>query len=167
MSQAFVDFEQQDSIIILRLNRPASRNAIATHQDCKDLVEALVRLQTIPQARCAVLTGNGSAFCAGGDLKAMKARSGIGALDSPAATRDNYRRGVQSVIRTLWDCEIPIIAAINGAAIGLGCDLATLCDLRIASAKAKFASSFINVGLIPGDGGAWILPRAVGLAKAS
>lgn len=164
---SFVRFEQEARIVRLTLDRPESRNAIATHEDCEDLVANLRRVQDDGNLSCVVLSGAGSAFCAGGDLKAMQARSGIGALDSPAATRGNYRRGVQRVIRALWDCELPMIAAVNGPAIGLGCDLACICDLRIAANSAKFASSFINVGLVPGDGGAWILPRAVGLAKAS
>jgi enoyl-CoA hydratase/carnithine racemase len=92
---------------------------------------------------------------------------GIGRLDSPAATRANYRRGVQRVIRALWELEVPSVAAVNGHAIGLGCDLACLCDMRIASEAARFASTFIDVGLVPGDGGAWILPRIVGSSKAA
>jgi 2-(1,2-epoxy-1,2-dihydrophenyl)acetyl-CoA isomerase len=74
---------------------------------------------------------------------------------------------VQRIIEALWNCEIPMIAAINGHAIGLGLDLACLCDIRIAVESAKFASSFIKFGIVPGDGGAWILPRAVGLANAA
>lgn len=167
MSTAFARYEQTDRVVVLTLDRSQSRNAIGSLQDCEDLVQALTRAQQDSSVSCMILTGSGSSFCAGGDLKAMKARSGIGALDSPAATRANYRRGVQGVIRALWDIEVPMIAAVNGPAIGLGCDLATLCDIRIASDSARFASSFINVGLIPGDGGAWVLPRAVGLAKAS
>jgi len=85
----------------------------------------------------------------------------------PADTRSNYRRGVQRAIRAIWDCEVPAIAAVNGAAVGLGCDIAALCDIRIASESARFASTFVSLGIIPGDGGAWILPRAVGLSKAS
>ncbi|SER03955.1 Enoyl-CoA hydratase/carnithine racemase [Solimonas aquatica] len=163
----FVRYEIQDRIVTLTLDRAESRNAIATQADCDDIVAALTRAQRAAQASCIVLTGAGSAFCAGGDLKAMRERSGIGRLDSPVATRGNYRMGVQAAIRALWDCELPMIAAVNGPAIGLGCDLACTCDLRIAGERARFASSFINVGLVPGDGGAWLLPRAVGLANAA
>jgi enoyl-CoA hydratase/carnithine racemase len=116
---------------------------------------------------CVILTGQGTAFSAGGNLKAMQDRNGIGPLDSPAATRSNYRRGVQSVIEALWNCELPLVGAINGHAIGLGLDLACLCDVRICAEGAKFASSFIKLGIVPGDGGAWILPRTIGLSKAS
>ncbi|MEX1148332.1 MAG: enoyl-CoA hydratase-related protein, partial [Sphingomonadales bacterium] len=94
-------------------------------------------------------------------------RNGIGPLATPADTRANYRRGVQRVPLALSRLEIATIAAVNGHAIGLGCDLACLCDMRVASAKAKFAASFVKVGIVPGDGGAWILPRAVGHARAA
>lgn len=166
-ADGFVRYAREGRIVTLTLNRPETRNAIATQADCDDLVASLARAQQEPEASCIVLTGAGSAFCAGGDLKAMQQRRGIGRLDSPVATRGNYRRGVQSVIRALWDCELPMIAAVNGPAIGLGCDLACTCDLRIAADSARFASSFINIGLVPGDGGAWLLPRAVGLANAA
>lgn len=164
---SFVRYEQDGRVVTLTLNSEATRNAIGTAQDCADIVEALNRAESDAGVSCVILTGSGSAFSAGGNLKGMKERSGIGRLDAPIATRDNYRRGVQSVIRKLWDCELPMIAAINGHAIGLGLDLACLCDLRIAADSAKFASSFIKMGLIPGDGGAWVLPRTVGLANAA
>jgi enoyl-CoA hydratase/carnithine racemase len=88
-------------------------------------------------------------------------------LEQPDSTRANYQRGVQRVIRALMDVEVPMIAAVNGHAIGLGCDLALTCDIRIAAESAQFACSFIKVGLIPGDGGAWLLQRAVGYSKAA
>src|SRR3546814_19598910 len=97
----------------------------------------------------------------------MLDRQGIGVLDQPDSTRANYRRGVQAVIRALMDCEIPMIAAVNGHAIGLGCDLACTCDIRIAAESAKFACSFIKVGIVPGDGGAWLLQRVLGYPRAA
>lgn len=167
MAEPFVVHEKRGRIVVLTLNRPDSRNAIGSHQDCAELVEAIERINDDPDVSCAVLTGAGASFSAGGNLKAMKERNGIGPLDAPDATRANYRRGVQRVPRALWQCEVPMIAAINGHAIGLGLDLACLCDIRLAAEGAKFASSFIKMGIVPGDGGAWILPRAVGLSKAS
>lgn len=163
----FVLSVQDGRIVTLTLNSPGTRNAIGTAQDCEDIVGAIDRAEADPQVSCIVLTGSGSAFSAGGNLKSMKERNGIGRLDTPIATRNNYRAGVQRVIRRLWECELPMIAAINGHAIGLGLDLACLCDLRVAAEGAKFASSFIKMGLIPGDGGAWVLPRTVGLANAA
>jgi 2-(1,2-epoxy-1,2-dihydrophenyl)acetyl-CoA isomerase len=167
MSPPFVEFTRDGRIATITLNRPDVRNAIGAHEDCHDLVEAVQRAANDDSVSCVILTGKGSAFSAGGNLKGMQERNGIGPLDSPAATRNNYRRGVQSVIEALWNCEVPLIAAINGHAIGLGLDLACLCDIRISAETAKFASSFIKMGIVPGDGGAWILPRAIGLSKAS
>jgi len=97
----------------------------------------------------------------------MRERRGIGPLDSPLATRNNYRAGIQRIPEALWQCEVPVIAAINGAAIGAGLDLALMCDIRIAAAGARLASSFIKIGIVPGDGGAYFLPRAVGWSKAA
>src|SRR3546814_15318167 len=97
----------------------------------------------------------------------MKDRTGVGPRDTPAATRVNYRRGIQRIPRAFQACEVPIIAAVNGFAIGVGCDLACFSDVRIAGESASFASSFIKLGLVPGDGGAWALPRAVGFARAA
>jgi len=165
--EPFVRYEQDGRIVTLTFNSPTTRNAIGSAQDCEDIVAALSRAESDERVSCIVLTGEGSAFSAGGNLKGMKERKGIGRLETPVATRNNYRRGVQSVIRRLWDCELPMIAAINGHAIGLGLDLACLCDMRVAADSAKFASSFIKMGIIPGDGGAWVLPRTVGLANAA
>ncbi|MBL6751005.1 MAG: crotonase/enoyl-CoA hydratase family protein [Nevskia sp.] len=167
MAEPFVRYQRDGKIVTLTMNRPAARNAIGSHQDCEDFVAAVQRAHDEAGVNCVILTGEGSAFSAGGDLKAMKARSGIGPMDLPDSTRANYKRGVQRIIQTLWNCEVPMIAAVNGHAIGLGLDLACICDIRIAADSARFASSFIKVGIVPGDGGAWILPRAVGLSKAS
>ena len=166
-TQPFVRYQQDGRIVTLTLDRAESRNAIATHQDCEDMVAAVERANDDPGVSCIILTGAGSAFSAGGNIKAMKERNGIGPLDAPDATRANYKRGVQRIARALWECEVPAIAAINGHAVGLGLDLACLCDIRIGVDGAKFASSFIKLGIVPGDGGAWILPRAVGLSHAA
>ena len=87
--------------------------------------------------------------------------------DSPEATRDNYRQGIQRIPLAMEALGVPVIAAINGAAIGAGCDLTCMCDIRIASHEARFAESFVKLGLIPGDGGAWLLPRIVGFSRAT
>ena len=167
MDGPFCTYERDGRVATVTLDRPATRNAIGDHDACDALVAACERAAADPQISCLILTGNGPSFCAGGNLKAMRDRVGIGRLDSPAATRANYRRGVQRVIRALFDLEIPTIAAVNGHAIGLGCDIACICDVRIASEAARFASTFVDVGLIPGDGGAWILPRAIGSSRAA
>jgi enoyl-CoA hydratase/carnithine racemase len=113
-----------------------------------------------------ILTGAGSAFSAGGNVKDMRDRKGLSA-GSPYEIRNNYRRDIQNIPLNVYDLDVPTIAAVNGAAIGAGCDLACMCDIRIASERAKFAESFVKLGIIPGDGGAWLLPRLVGQSKAA
>jgi len=163
----FILCQRDGRVVTLTLNRPEMRNALGSHADCAELVAAIERAAADPGVAALVITGAGSAFCAGGDLTAMRERRGIGPLDSPLATRNNYRAGIQRIPEVLWQCELPTIAAINGAAIGAGLDLALMCDIRFAASGAKLASSFIKVGIVPGDGGAYFLPRAVGWSKAA
>jgi enoyl-CoA hydratase/carnithine racemase len=111
-----------------------------------------------------ILTGAGTVFSSGGNVKDMK-RFTTDAV-TPAEIGQWYRTGIQRLPLALQKLEVPSIAAVNGPAIGAGNDLACMCDMRIASTTASFAESFIRVGLIPGDGGAWLLPRVVGLSKA-
>ncbi|HEU0204472.1 MAG TPA: crotonase/enoyl-CoA hydratase family protein [Burkholderiaceae bacterium] len=167
MTRPFVRYDQAGPVAVVTLDRADDRNAIGTHADCDELVAAFERANHDASVRVVVFTGAGSAFCAGGNLKAMRERNGIGALESAVGTRANYRRGVQRIARVLWELEVPAIAAVNGPAIGLGCDLACLCDIRVAADTAKFAASFVKVGIVPGDGGAWTLPRVVGLSRAA
>ena len=163
----FLEVERQGPIAILRMDRADSLNAIGTLEDCNNIVETLFQLQIERSIHVAILTGKGRAFCSGGNIKGIKDRKGIGPLDQPDSTRANYRLGVQRVTRAFLDCEVPIVAAINGHAIGLGLDLACLCDVRIAARSAKMAASFIKVGIVPGDGGAWTLQQIVGYSKAA
>lgn len=167
MSEPFVLTERAGRVAIVTLNRPATRNAIGEHADCAELVAALRAAEAAPDVSVLILTGAGSAFSAGGNIQGMRDRNGIGPLATPADTRANYRRGVQQIPRVLADLEIATIAAINGHAIGLGLDLAALCDVRVASKDAKFAASFIKMGIAPGDGGAWVLQRVLGYARAA
>ena len=167
MGEAFIIYEKVGRIVTVTMNRPESRNAIASFEDCEALVAAAERANADPEVSVLILTGSGSAFSAGGDLNGMRDRNGIGPLATPADTRANYKKGVQKIPLALMNLEIATIAAVNGHAIGLGCDLACLCDMRVASDKAKFAASFVKMGIVPGDGGAWILPRAVGYARAA
>ena len=116
--------------------------------------------------RVAILTGAGKGFSSGGNLKHMRDRQGIFSGDA-IAVKDSYRTGIQQLAKAVWECEVPLIAAVNGPAYGAGCDLACMCDIRIASEQAVFAENFVNVGIIPGDGGSWLLPRQVGLSRAA
>ena len=164
---SFIHRETIGKVAILRIDRPETLNAIGTLDDCHDFVAAIQAVGADAGISCMILTGTGRAFSAGGNLKAMHDRTGIGPGAQPGDTRDTYRRGVQAITRALMDLEVPAIAAINGHAVGLGCDLACLCDMRIAAATAMFSCSFIKVGLVPGDGGAWSLSRVVGYAMAA
>ncbi|GMA38293.1 crotonase/enoyl-CoA hydratase family protein [Mobilicoccus caccae] len=148
------------------LNRPDIRNAISDDDMIDAIVEAVGRVNVDDEVRAVVLTGAGSAFSAGGNVRAMAEKSGMFG-GSPARMREGYRRGIQRIPRALYECEVPVVAAVNGPAVGAGCDLALMCDLRIASATAFFAESFVKLGIIPGDGGAWFLPRVVGAARAA
>ncbi len=163
----FLTVERQGRVVVLTMNRPDALNAIGSIEDCDMIVDTLFALGNDRSVCAIVLTGAGRAFCSGGNLRGMQARNGIGVLDQPDSTRANYRRGVQRVVRALLDCEIPLIAAINGHAVGLGLDLACLCDIRIAADSARMAASFIKVGIVPGDGGAWTLQRIVGYSLAA
>ena len=167
MSGELASYEKDGAVVTVTLNRPQDRNSIADLADCESVVAALERADADDGVGCLILTGAGSAFCSGGNLRSMVERRGIGAQNSSIATRGNYKKGVQRIIRALWDLEVPAIAAVNGPAMGLGCGLACLCDIRYAAASARFASSFINLGLVPGDGEAWSLQRAVGYSKAA
>ena len=157
--------ESDGRIVVLTLNLPEQRNPISDPDMIEALLSALARLDADPATRAIILTGAGSAFSSGGNLHGM--RPGAGLRDSlPAQTRVNYRTGIQRIPLAIEAMEVPIIAAVNGPAIGAGCDLACMCDLRIASTTARFAESFVKVGIVPGDGGAWLLPRVVGFSKA-
>jgi len=159
--------EQDGAILTLTLNRPERRNPITDLVMVDALVDALEAADADPAVRVVILTGAGKAFCSGGDLRQMQAgpESLIG--DTPEATADNYRKGIQRIPLAIEALRVPVIAAVNGAAIGAGCDLTCMCDLRVASTSAVFAESFVKLGLIPGDGGAWLLPRIVGFSRAA
>lgn len=148
------------------LNRPEVRNAISDDDVVDALVDAVSRVNRDDDVRVVILTGAGSAFSAGGNVTAMVEKTGMFG-GSPAQLREGYRRGIQRIPRALYECDVPVIAAVNGPAVGAGCDLALMCDLRIASTRAFFAESFVKLGIIPGDGGAWFLPRVVGAARAA
>ncbi|KAA0019488.1 crotonase/enoyl-CoA hydratase family protein [Antrihabitans cavernicola] len=158
--------EQTGNVVVWTLNNPASRNAISDGETIAALEDAVSAVNQDPTVRVAILTGAGPAFSSGGNVKHMRDKEGMFG-GTPAELRQGYRHGIQLIPKALYHCEIPTIAAVNGPAIGAGCDLAMMCDLRIASTTAKFAESFVKVGIIPGDGGAWLLPRAIGMARAS
>ncbi len=162
----FISYAMADGIAHVTLNAPETRNAL-TSDDQFDAIEAVCkRIQRDRDVRAVVLTGAGQAFCAGGNIKSMLERS----QDPKAQAIDDryyYKETFHRIPIALHGLEVPTIAAVNGAAIGAGLDLACMCDIRIASEHASFAESFVKIGIIPGDGGAWLLQRIVGVSKAA
>lgn len=158
--------EKRGHIAILTLNRPDAMNALGAPGDGDQVAEACAAINADRDIRAVVLTGAGRAFSAGGDVKAMKAREGAFAGNG-VELRDGYRNNIHRVVRSIYGLEVPSIAAVNGPAIGLGCDVACMTDIRIAAEGAKFGVTFLKLGLIPGDGGAWLLPRTIGMSRAA
>ncbi|MFN3241613.1 MAG: enoyl-CoA hydratase-related protein [Planctomycetota bacterium] len=152
------------AVATITLDRPEARNAYSDEM-CVQICEALDVAERDDAVRAVILTGNGKAFHAGGDVKAMKARSGMFAGD-PAELRQRYLDGIQAVPRRIAQFRKPLLCAINGAAIGAGLDLTCMCDLRVAARSARLGSTFVQVGLVPGDGGAFFLARTVGFPRA-
>ena len=159
-----VRYEVEGAIATLTLNRPDARNAYSERM-LDDLEAAFAAADGDPAVRALVLTGAGSAFSAGGDLKLMQEHAGMFEGD-PARLRERYLTGIHRVPRMIAAFRKPLIAAINGPAIGAGLDLACMCDIRVASSRARFGSTFVALGLIPGDGGAYFLARVVGFPRA-
>ncbi|MXO86079.1 crotonase/enoyl-CoA hydratase family protein [Altererythrobacter aurantiacus] len=158
--------QRSGHIVTLTLDRPDSMNALGANGDGDAFAEACDAINADRSVRCAILTGAGKAFSAGGDVKAMRERTGAFGGTGPQIA-DGYRDNIHKALRALYGLRVPLIAAVNGPAIGLGCDLACLADMRIASDRAKFGVTFLKLGLIPGDGGTWILPRIIGEARAA
>ena len=155
---------REGAVLLLTLDRPDARNAYSEAM-VDSLVRALDDADRDDEVRCVILTGAGAAFSAGGDLKRMLQQEGMFA-GGPVDLRRRYVDGIQRIPRRLALLEKPIIAAINGPAIGAGLDLACMCDLRIAARGAQLGSTFVKVGLVPGDGGAYFLARTLGFPRA-
>lgn len=157
--------DQQDHIATLTLNDPDKRNPLTGNTLVDELLEAIERIRGDRSVRAVIVTGAGSAFSAGGDIRLMQKQ---GSDEVPVGSiRDYYRAGIQRLPLALFNLDVPVIAAVNGPAIGAGLDVACMADIRIASEKALFAESFVKLGIIPGDGGAWLLQRIVGLSRAA
>lgn len=161
----FLIFERDGPVVTLTMNQPEQRNPLTGNTAIPEFLLAIERIHDDTSVRCVILTGNGPSFCAGGDIREMKRQASPEV--SEMEIRQQYRRGIQRLTLSLFDLEVPVIAAVNGHAIGAGLDLACMCDIRITSEKGRFAESFIKLGIIPGDGGAWLLPRIVGMSRAA
>lgn len=158
--------ETTDATQIWTINLPEAGNAITDKAFISEFESAVDAANTNAAVRAIILTGEGKIFSAGGNVKEMADRRGMFGLEA-IEQRYAYIDGIQRIPRALARLEVPIIAAVNGPAIGAGCDLAMMCDLRIASERASFAESFVQIGLVPGDGGTWFLQRAVGYERAA
>ena len=155
-----IQVTMEKQVAWLTLNRPEARNAI-NEKMREELLAVLNDARTNTDVRALVLTGSGKGFCTGADLS----RQGAGPT-GPGAAREMMRTRSQRLIRAILELEKPVIAAVNGVAAGLGAHMAFACDLIIAAAEARFIEVFVRRGLAVDGGGAYLLPRLIGLAKA-
>ena len=157
-------WEVDDGVGLITLNRPERKNAFSDEMLSR-WEEVLVEARGDDRVRAIVVTGAGDAFCAGGDVKAM-ADAPVGPAPTAGTVRQGLIETVHRIPYALERLDTPVIAAVNGAAVGAGMDMALLCDMRFAGRSARFSEGYIRAGLIPGDGACYFLPRLVGLAKA-
>ncbi|WP_373997851.1 enoyl-CoA hydratase-related protein [Bdellovibrio bacteriovorus] len=165
-SEKFTHLKTQLSghILWLTLDNVEQSNAISLEM-VDSLTRVLRRADFDPQVRVIVIKGEGPTFCAGGDVKAMQNKTGMFAGESNEL-RMRYIHGIQQIPKCIEELSKPLIAMVNGPAIGAGCDLAMMCDLRIGTVKSKFGETFVKLGLVPGDGGTFFLQRVIGFSKA-
>ncbi|MDY6811057.1 MAG: crotonase/enoyl-CoA hydratase family protein [Actinomycetota bacterium] len=161
-----LQIEITDGVAVWTINLPQVGNAITDKNMIAAFERAVDEANADPAVRVVILTGAGHIFSAGGNVREMADEQGLFGLD-PVDQRHGYADGIQRIPRALHRCEVPVIGAINGAAVGAGCDLAMMCDMRVAAESAFFAESFVQLGLIPGDGGSWFLQRAIGYERAA
>ena len=160
MKEPHLLYETEDHIAKIILNRPEAKNAFSPEMITL-WREALERAQVDRNVRVIVVTGKGDTFCSGGDIRDMAE----GKLRS-WNMKNFLWEGVHRIVLALEDTDKPVIAAVNGVAMGAGLDMAIMCDLRVCSDKARMAESYIMMGIVPGDGGAYFLPRLVGIGRA-
>jgi len=160
MNEPHAFYGVKDHVAIITLNRPEAKNAFS-RQMIALWGEYLRKSRDDNDVRVVIVTGKGDTFCSGGDIQEM-AKGRLRSWDMKTFLWE----GVHRLVLILEDLDKPVIAAINGAAMGAGMDMAIMCDIRICSDRARLAESYINMGLVPGDGGAYFLPRLVGVSKA-
>ena len=163
MSYEFITFERRAGVAWLTMNRPEMRNALKPEMR-EEMIDAVGTVASDLELRCLVITGAGEGFCSGADISGAGARQGQKRVAGMA--RDAIKGGSQRLFRAIWELEKPTIAAVNGVAAGIGCHIAFACDLIVAAQKARFIEVFARRGIVPDGGGAYILPRLIGLAKA-
>ena len=156
-----IQLQLENQVAWITLNRPDARNAVNDEMR-EELIAVFTDARTNPDIRALVLTGAGKGFCTGADLSR---RGGTGPT-GPGAAREIMRTRSQRLIRSLWELEKPVVAAVNGVAAGLGAHLAYACDLVIAASDVRFIEVFVRRGIAVDAAGAYLLPRLIGLAKA-
>lgn len=156
----------ESGIATITLADPDTRNAITGEEMLDDLLDALDEIEADPETVVVIIDAEGPAFSSGGNVKDMANKEGLFSGD-PAEMTEKYRDTIQQLTRFLATTDLVTIAAVNGPAVGAGFDLVLGCDLRFGSRNARFAHTFIEMGIIPGDGGAWLLPRVVGWQRAT
>ena len=156
-------FSKEDYVAKITLNRPERLNAINREME-QELIESLADITKDEDIRVLVLTGAGRAFCSGGDVSENMVEEYGGSVQKVS---DTFHHIYQGLTLQLFNLDMPTIGMINGAAVGLGFDLALACDIRIGSENARFMVAFTRMGLTPAAGGAWLMPRVMGLAKAA
>jgi enoyl-CoA hydratase/carnithine racemase len=154
-------FEVRERVATITLNRPEKRNAFTTEM-LLGWAAALEESQQREDVRVIVITGAGTAFCSGGDVGTLKDRGELGTL----ARKNSLFERVHRIPRAMAAIDKPVLVAVNGVATGAGMDMALMGDIRIAAASARFAETYVKMGIVPGDGGAWFLPRIVGMSRA-
>lgn len=160
-----VIYEKSDGIATITLNRPERMNAF-TPKMLDEWYKALEDAHLDDDVRVVILTGAGRGFCTGADVRGGPLDGLMDRTRSLAENRNFLRDSVQRIPRLVALMEKPYIAAVNGAAVGAGMDMASMCDIRFAAATARFGMTYVRMGLVPGDGGCYYLPRIVGLARA-
>jgi len=160
MGKPHVLYEVKGHVAIITLNRPEAKNAFSIEMITL-WNEYLKNARNDINVRVLIVTGKGDTFCSGGDIQEM-AEGRLRSWDM----KNFVWEGVHRIVLNLEDMDKPVIAAINGAAMGAGMDMAIMCDIRICSDRARFAESYVNMGVVPGDGGAYFLPRLIGISKA-
>jgi enoyl-CoA hydratase/carnithine racemase len=163
---SFIKTEIEGPIAVVTMSAQESRNALGSDEQYGPIEDVCRRISGDRSIRAVVWTGAGKAFCAGGDIKLMRDRAFDPNIE-PVEDRYHYKEGIHRIPLALYNLEVPVIAAVNGPAIGAGLDLACMCDIRIAAQSAKFAESFVSLGIIPGDGGVFLLQRLVGASRAA
>lgn len=156
----------ENGVATITLADPDTRNALTGEEMLEDLLDALDEIEADPDTVVAIIDAEGPAFSSGGNVKDMANKEGLFSGD-PAEMTEKYRDTIQQLTRFLATTDLVTIAAVNGPAVGAGFDLVLGCDLRFGSRNARFAHTFIEMGIIPGDGGAWLLPRVVGWQRAT